>query len=231
MMTTRSNRSRRRRAFTLVEMLVVMAVIVLLATLITPAVNGITKGSALTQASQVVLGQFATARQLATTRNQTIELRFISAPDPDGIIPSSDQDDGSWRMRGMQIYARSLQGAYTPITKVEWMPTGIIMDGGKPDKAKSDPNSLSTLFSESDDATKVMTSPTVVLPRVGKKYSYYFIRFRPDGSTNLNPASNKTWFLTLRATGNLESLATPPPNFFTIEVDAVQGTTRVFRPQ
>ena len=52
-------------AFTLVELIAVMAIIVILVGIVVPPVVSSLGGSQLTQATQQVMGQFASARQTA----------------------------------------------------------------------------------------------------------------------------------------------------------------------
>ena len=76
------------RAFSLVELLVVMAVIAIVAGFAVPAVTTMLKGSQLTQGSQMVVDQIALARQTALSRNRSVEVRFYKFADPE--IPGED---------------------------------------------------------------------------------------------------------------------------------------------
>ena len=75
------------RAFSLVELLVVVAVIAIVAGFAVPAVTTMLKGSQLTQGSQTVVDQIALARQTALSRNRSIEVRFYKFADSE--IPGS----------------------------------------------------------------------------------------------------------------------------------------------
>jgi len=67
------------------------------------------------------------------------------------------------------------------------------------------------------------------LPRgIKRQYRYVAFRFQPDGSTNLAPKTS--WYVTLHQLKDKVTGKIPPPNFFTLQIDPVSGTTRPFRP-
>lgn len=220
-------------AFTLVELLVVMAILILMATLVVPAVSGSLKGTALTQASQTLLSQLNNAQQTALAKGQSIQVRLYLMGDPDSV--TADQAvDTTWKVRGIQLFTQqpnldadtvqTTPMVYTPFTKMELFPTAVVIDNG------------TILSSLCDSTNTLMYMPKgssgyllPKLPRVGANYAYYYFKFRPDGSTSLN--ASKSWFLTLHNLVNGDKLPQPPSNFFTISIDPVQGSTRVFRPQ
>jgi uncharacterized protein (TIGR02596 family) len=63
-------------AFALIELLVVISIILSLMVLIVPAVNGIGGAYAITRQGETLNDQFVQARQIATSRNRDIEMRF-----------------------------------------------------------------------------------------------------------------------------------------------------------
>lgn len=71
----------KRRGFSLIELLAVVAVLGILLVLVTPAFNSIATSSSITQATNLISGQIELARQLAAVRNRTIELRFLKKTD------------------------------------------------------------------------------------------------------------------------------------------------------
>jgi hypothetical protein len=71
------------------------------------------------------------------------------------------------------------------------------------------------------------------VPFLVKGRPYIFFTIRPDGSTDLESASNQAWTLSLRPhrdIGKDSSPARPAYNFITLMVDPVLGTIKVFRP-
>jgi len=108
-------------AFTLIELLLVLSIMVILMTLMAPTLNNVIRGSALTQGSDTVIGVLNIARQTALTRNIPVEVRFYCYDNPE--IPGTD------------VYCQALQAfAMTPtnnsvigsaITKVQQLPNGV----------------------------------------------------------------------------------------------------------
>ena len=54
------------------------------------------------------------------------------------------------------------------------------------------------------------------------------MRFLPNGSTDLVPTAN--WYLTVHSGLSGDPMASPPPNFVTIQVDPVSGIVVFYRP-
>ena len=70
------------KAFSLIELLIVMAIIVLLAAMTIPSMTGILGGSKVSMGVETVMGALSSARQLASTKNRQIEFRLITMADP-----------------------------------------------------------------------------------------------------------------------------------------------------
>ncbi len=228
----------RSRAFTLIELVVVIAVIAIIASFTVPAVLTMLKGSSMTQASQLLVDQLALARQQALSKNTTVEVRFYRYGDPE-IPGESAANPESGKFRAMQVFQVLPSGAAIPIGKVQQLPTSVIFSANLDDPKQS----FSSLFITEKLVTqdKVSNDKTMPeLPRgIKKNYEFVAFRFQPDGSTDLAPTGSSAsgvgvWFVTLHGIaekplkegGNLR----PPPNFFTVQIDPVNGTTRVYRP-
>lgn len=193
----------RRRAFSLVELLVVMAIMVLILTLITPAFNSVLRGGAITRSGQTVSDQLALARQTAIARNQIVTVRFLKMPG-DGVETEP-------RYRGIQAVAQQDDGSLKPLSRV------VKLD---PNNEIADAAELSTIISKPS-----VTGSTDV---GGKSVTYAGFRFRPDGSTDLDLTSADGWYLTVKDTRPSDDPI--PTNFFTIRIDPFTGQGRVFRP-
>jgi len=227
-----------RRAFTLVELLAVMAVIAIVIAFAVPAATQIMKGSQITTGSQELQDQIGYARQIALARNRTIEVRFYRFSDPE--TPGEDVTQpklGKWR--AFQAFEQIENGAMLPIGPMHRLPRMVILDGDK----------YSTLLNEEmrgkpKEAATDNTAPElpveVGLRKVGRNYEYMSFRFLPDGSTDLPPRAARTqtandtgiadtWHVTLL---NLteEGRDVSTINYFVLQIDPISGSIKAFRP-
>ena len=227
------------RAFSLVELLVVIAVIAIVAGFAVPAVTTMLKGSQLTQGSQAVVDQIALARQTALSKNRSMEVRFYKYGDPE--TPGEDaQDPSTGFFRALQVFEISDNGVALPTGPVQRMPMNVIMSE----------DVLSTMLKK-DERTRVTkanllgSDPEIPgLPKgFEKSYEYVAFRFLPDGSTDLAPTgtasgtnTGDSWYITLinpkdaKAT-KLGVKDGEAGNYFTLQIDPVTGSTRSYRPQ
>jgi uncharacterized protein (TIGR02596 family) len=215
------------RAFTLVELLIVIAIIAIISAFAIPALNGMMKGSRLSEAANLLTDQISLARQFAVSKSKIIEVRFYRFPDPEQPGESVG-DEKTWRYRGIQSFQISESGVALPIGELARLPDTIIMN----EKEK-----LSSLLRTSESSPSHNTDPK--LPRgVDYNYKYNLFRFYPDGSTNLSPTGDPDqgrWYITVHSltdspiSSGKDNVA-PPPNFFTVQVDPVSGTSKIFRP-
>ena len=224
-----------RLAFTLVEMLVVMGVIVALLALVVPATNTMLRGNDLTQSGQEVSNTLGVARQLALTQNHPFEVRLYQFADTSksGEVIN---DASSWKYRALQVFSVSEAGVATPIDKVHRLANGAIIDSGM---------NLSTLIGNAVPSSGTAVSgplltnapQTFSLPEIGTNYNSVAFRFFPDGSTNLpitttnsSGAAVNAWFLTVHQLIYGDNPGTVPANFLTIQIDPSNGNIREFRP-
>ncbi|MEA3208855.1 MAG: hypothetical protein QOE70_1912 [Chthoniobacter sp.] len=227
-MNTLRHSLRTQRAFSLIELVVVIAIIVIIAAFTVPAANTILRGSQLSQSSGLLVGQLSLARQQAMTRNHPIEVRFYRYGDPE-VPGESEKDPSTGKFRAIQLFEVQDNGVALPIDKPQTLPNSIIFAFTEADAGLSSIIDAKTAGPVKKPGTK--DDPTAPrLPRgVDLKYEFVAFRFMSDGSTNLAPTGN--WFLTLiNINPPLSKPNEPPPNFFTVQVDPVSGSTRSFRP-
>lgn len=193
----------RRRAFSLVELMVVIAILVVLMALLAPALNSVLRGGAITRSGQLVSDQLASARQAAITKNQIVTVRFFKMPG-EGVETEP-------RYRGIQAVAQQDDGSLKPLSRMAKLEVANEI---------SDKADLSTIIANPPLTGTAEVNGTS-LPFVG-------FRFRPDGSTDLEITSAAGWYLTIKDTNAPNEGV--PANFFTLRLDPFTGQTRVFRP-
>ena len=214
-------RSPRASAFSLVELLVVMVVIAIVATFAVPAVTGIIRGSAMTQTSQILVDQLSLARQLALSKNRAMEVRFYQYADPEQP-GEAVATAATWQYRALQVFEVVESGAAVPADKVQRFPGLVIVNPAAV---------FSTLIAGTGQVAKVPPTKDPELPRgVGRNYKYVAFRFLQDGSTNLSPTQSGGWFLTVHSLNDKVTGSVPPLNFFTVQLNPVNGSTKGFRP-
>jgi len=202
--------------FTLLELLLVVAIIGLFAVVALPSLSGILGGSRVSLGIESVNGALSLARQLAVTKNHDIEFRLIEMPDP--AVPGSAS-----AIRAVQI-VEITEGGAIPAGKVRVFPSGVVI-GSPPEMT-----SLAALPNVPASAN----DPQV--PGIGTSYKYRGFRFRPDGTTNLGfipelaAASVTNFFLTLYNERTPPDGARPPDNFATIQIEPSTGSFTLHRP-
>jgi uncharacterized protein (TIGR02596 family) len=221
------------RAFSLVELLVVISVIAIIAGFAVPAVTTMIRGSALSQGSQNIADQIVLARQLALSRNRSVEVRFYKFGDPE--TPGEDpKNPDTGFFRACQTFEILDNGGALPTGGLTRLPAGVVMNEGE----------LSTILKERPREKPKSSDPALPDTQASRNYEYVALRFLPDGSTDLPPTgvegggtNGDSWYLTIHGTqiqssgsGGPGRTATLPDNFFTLQIDPITGSTRSYRP-
>ena len=245
-----------RKAFSLVELLIVILIIGIIAGFAVPAVQGMLKGSQLSQASSQLVDTMALARQTALSKNKVVEVRLYrfadsESPGEDPLKPETGH------FRGIQTFEISESGVLIPNSKLIRLPDNIMMNPGIPgdgmmstilgDDRSSTPTTPPSMIVKAVDVKKVNSNPE--LPRgVGLNYDYVAFRILPDGSTNLpatgvtdeddsnaRPSAGGLWYITIHPLSDWPTMLAdgnekPPKNYFTWMIDPLTGTSKTFRP-
>ena len=225
---------RSQRAFTLVEMLVVLGIILLLAVAIVPALHGTLDSVNLTGAGDNVAAQFSLARQTAMSRNLPVELRIYKRDNGNGL---------AWNTLAAVIPALVSGKAAD-----EWIGTPSALSGSvviDPGTSTQSASPFSTLLVTTGNAAPTASSPNPTAPWTATEAStapsnlanltYVGFRFQPDGSTDL-PAQNASgtplpWCVSLRnINAKGQGGAAPATNYTALVIDPATGRTLAFRP-
>jgi len=207
------------QGFSLVELLVVMAIIAILGAITIPAVTSGLRASALTQGAQKVLNEIAAAHQAALAQDRFVEIRFYQVA-KSGMPGETVGNPGTGKFRALQSFVIDSSGTATAFDKVQLLPDSVIMDSN---------SALSTLLGSTLTKSWTTNDPQIPLPNVGTAYNVRVFQFQPDGSTNLNPIGQQ-WFVTLHGLSAGDNLTTLPTNFYTLQIDALNGHIQNYRP-
>ncbi|OYW76119.1 MAG: hypothetical protein B7Z37_10225 [Verrucomicrobia bacterium 12-59-8] len=226
--------ARCRRGFSLIEMLVVVAIIAMLLALATPALTRTLQSSRLSSAGESLMGAIAEAQQTALATNTPVDVRFFS------FIEDLDQAPVYHSYQLFKI-TQVNQGAggtvdikevVVPVGNLIRLPEGIVIPV---DSALSGAFANITGLDDTKENSQVGYSGVA-------KATYNAIRFMPDGTCRTVGATNKGMatltFLTLPqnfftltfGSGTAVTLATLPKNFFTIQIDPYTGKARSYKP-
>lgn len=149
----KADRNGGRSAFTLVEMLAVLAVMGLLMALVVPATSGIMSGFSLTQQGQELTDKLSLCRQLAMTQNRETELRIVKT------------GTGTNAAYAYQIWVADAQGANAvAYGRVIRLPETIQIN-----------EELSPMMN-------VLTTGEANFPALGGTKTYHSLRYRTNGS-------------------------------------------------
>jgi uncharacterized protein (TIGR02596 family) len=206
-----------RQGFSLMELLIVIAMMGIVATMVTPVCVATLRGMQLTTGARKFSDQLKYARQQALAKNRSVEVRFYQYSDPEqgeNVGPSSLA-----KYRAIQLFEISDDpntsgDTYIAVGKIVQLPPSIILDQG---------STLSSII------PVVALSGTLSIPRVGTKYNFSKFRFRSDGSTDL-PRGSGLQFLTLHDAASGDSLVNIPPNYVTLQIDPSNGHITTHRP-
>jgi len=212
----RRRTGRQHQAFTLVEMIAVVAIMAIMIALAVPAFVNILRASNLTNSSALLVDQLTAARQTALSRNRVVEVRFYKLP---GELKGSAT---AFRAFRIFMYDEKVQNA-SAITATLKLSDGVIL---------LEDQGFSTVLNKTSNS-RTLSPATDTLPGITGPITYQAFRFRSSGGTDLDPGGAPgpdKWFLTLKAETDPSAGALPAHNFITAMIEPVSGRIRTFRP-
>lgn len=190
------------RAFSIIELLVVVAIISILFALTIPAIGSITRSMSLERASQQVADALHLGRGNATTKNRKTEVRFIKKTSASGDVV----------IQGVQTWTiKDDAGTKIPVNRSVWLPEVVSIS------VKAE---LSPILSGSNVQTGTMDVS-------GQSREYLAVTYLADGSVeNVSPDKS---FLTIVPVNKLD-VTSAPENYRSVYVNPIMGGVRIFRP-
>jgi uncharacterized protein (TIGR02596 family) len=205
------------RGFTLVELLVVLAVISIVSTLTIMAFRGVNSALNLSSATQEISAELTNARQTALTLDETVQVRFYQFPDTTGASTTKE-------FQAMQTF-ETRDNPPLPLDKIVYLPSNIMISGSG---TYSPPLSSSNVT----PTTPAASDPLINLNGVGQNYTYVAISFKSNGTIDTTAYTGTwytgSWFITLFE--KRYASATQLVNYTTVSIDPQDGRLRIFQP-
>ena len=206
------------QAFSLLELLAVISVIILISAIAVPAFNGMSEGVHLDSGAQLIRTQLNLARQTAMLRNYPVEVRFYLLGTESRPNQLEFRAIQLWKVLSEEATVSNNQGSATekhlPIDRKHYLP-GQAVIGGNQNGAEFSPSLTGASIHSGTESDS------------GQSIPYHSFRFRSNGSTDLDAGSDQ--FLTLWLERDAVA-SVPPANFASVVIDPINGRTRILRP-
>jgi uncharacterized protein (TIGR02596 family) len=213
----------RRRAFSLIELLMVISIIAIIVALTVPAFNQIGRAQALAKGTSAVIDLLAFARQTALAQNRVVEVRFYRRRENPAQAEDPVANPSRFRACRAVIYDEKVL-TYRPLTALENLPVRIIV---------MDDRKFSTAIFPYKDTVPARPLQEEMLFGEKEPTKFQCIRFKPNGATDLNPMGTPDqdkWSLTIKSDNDPVMAEKPAHNYATAMLEPVSGRVRIFRP-
>lgn len=206
----------------LIELLTVMAIMGVLFALTTTSYRALSDSVEITNGTQQVVDSLALARQIATSKNEYVQVRFyapktgadirkgqfttVGVYRADGPLYGTSQDYKAWETEGRfrkAVPSSRIAGNCVLLNHTTYSPLFA---------------ALATL----------QHSGTEKFPD-GVEYDWVGFYFKPDGSTDL-PADAASNSLSVCSLKSFQAQSALPRNYAALTIDPVIGRTQVIRP-
>lgn len=202
----------RRRGMTLIEMMVVLVIVAGLLALMVGPLAGVMEANRLTESGQSLAFRISMARQMALTDNHPVEMRFYI----------HDDDNGAHGVHATQLFALDdeTDNGTRPLEGAVALATGIYI----PETA------LSPLFGGGGNGAAPPAIPADVEPFKSMEAQYRKVVFYPNGATSITQPLRQAYVTLCSTRADASDPETPPLNYFTIQIDPINGTSKTYRP-
>ena len=222
-----------RSAFTLIETLVVVSIIVLILALTGPSILGTLQGSKLSSAGDTIVGILSEAQQMAQAQNAPVEVRFFKYTTPMNTTESY-RSVMLLRVTTPTSASGEISEEFVPIGDVQRIPDGVVI--------VNDEETLSPLL-EGEGFRDIKSNDSDLGYAGVTDATYNAIRFMTDGSCRKvsqtsggvaslgYPPLNQSCITLCGDTGQQEiTEQNLPQNFYCIQIDPYTGKIRTYRP-
>jgi len=195
-----------RRGYTLVELMAVMAIMALLLAVTIPSIEGVNLGAGITQGGQLFSDQVSLARQLASARSITVEVRCIRVP-----------ARSATGYTALQLWSPA---SSMPISRMVNLPDGVAIS--------QDTTKVSPLFASFPS--------TGVMPTGGATAGDAYVAFTINPSGMVGPFAKTGTEPTMTTTSvGIVPVAHAadtalPTNYALVQLNPVTGATVTYRP-
>ena len=201
--------------FTLIELMVVIAIIAIFASITMPMLAGIMMGSNITRAGDMIADNLKAAHMYAIAHNKDIEVRFYSYTSP----TQAQGSPPTFRALQLLEVTPDDQGnkSYKMLTRLISMPPGTQM------LHSVGTTIYSNLLESSQQPTPMDAKP---IPAIGNvNYTYTCFLMRANGGTDLTPGT--VYYITVAK--DVQTVDAPV-NFYTIQIDPINSKVVELRP-
>jgi uncharacterized protein (TIGR02596 family) len=195
--------------FSLVEMIIVLAIVTMLIAVATPYTLGALQAANLSSAGDTLMQKISLVQQRALTKNEPVGLDFYYYTKDDVKACHAIQ---------MISYDPATNQA-VPLEPPVYLAaqSALLVEGA-----------LSPMFSTNQ--TAVSTGPALLSPFQKLGATFHRVIFYPNGSTSLRVPLRTAYLTLISAKDYKKDLTTPPPNYYTVQIDPVTGRGHSYRP-